>query len=73
VIEDRYGQVRKFVAGDLPDVQAQLGGKPQTLIVEENWVPTAIAPGISGSWSVTGQGSSLRRSTRCWPTPVSRP
>ena len=33
------------------------------------WV---IAPPVSGSWSVTGPGSSPRRLTQSWPVPVSR-
>jgi hypothetical protein len=49
VIEDRYGQVRKFVAGDLPDVQAELSGKPQPLVVEENWVSTRWPSAIGDS------------------------
>jgi hypothetical protein len=51
VIEDRHGQVCKVVAGELPDIQAELGGKPQPLVVEENWVPTRgpSAVGDSGS------------------------
>jgi hypothetical protein len=31
-----------------------------------------IEPRTSGSWSVTGPGSSPQRLTRCWPMPVSR-
>jgi len=35
--------------------------------------PEATAPQASGSWSVTGPGSSPQPSTRSWPMPGSKP
>jgi hypothetical protein len=64
VIEDRHGQVCKIVAGELPDIQAELGGKPQSLVVEENWVPTRGPSAVGDSGSQFVENSRVSRTRK---------